>query len=502
MHAHLELARAATTAGGWDSAVAHVDWARQISRTTDHAPRALIDVTAAEIAAGRGRFAEARAQAQSGARRAELDGDQKLVGEAWLVIGRCARVDDESDPAAAFDRAIAVGRENGLTTLALRGEMERAALDCWNLLPVDRILAARHRAAAAGALVDAAHLDNFLAWTAKDRWEPDDVDVAAERCAELAEKLHLDVLHGMALGAGAAAAAQRGDSDRMERQIAAALEASHDHVDVVAACSMARVCVSLVRDDLGRVASTLDAAMERLSDAPAIGGPERGLWTLLRVIEGRDAESMIAALEASPAFSFVANKVYRSYSLAVLSGRTGNPGAASGHMAEGDGAFAPLAWFQHHARRLVAEVAFADGWGDPITWLRDAVAYFEGRGQSQLAASCRAILARAGAPLPRHARETGDDVPADLRARGITAREVEVLDRLASAQATKDIAAELFLSPKTVERHIANLAVKLGVDGRAAVVASAAARAAKLAGQNASMGAASGSDGGVSDAAT
>ncbi|MGZ4737672.1 MAG: AAA family ATPase [Ilumatobacteraceae bacterium] len=482
VRAHLEMARAATTAGRWDTAAAHVEWARRISPRMHGAPSALIDLTAAEIAVGRGRFGDARTQAQSASVQAELDGDQKLVAEAWLVIGRCARMDDESDPADAFDRVIAIGRDNGLTTLALRGEMERASLDCWKLLPNDRMLAARHRAASAGALVDAAHLDNFLAWHAKDRWQPDDVDVAAERCAELARKLHLDVLHGMALSAGAAAAGQRGDRDRMERQIAAALEASHGHADVAAACSTARVCLSLVRDDLGRVSSALDLAMDRLGDAPAIGGPDRGLWTLLRVIENRGAETMIADLEASPVFSHVANKAYRSYALAVLSGRSGDPIAASEHMAEGDGAVTPLAWFQHHARRLVAESALADGWGDPVSWLRDAVVYFERHGQAQLAASCRAILTRAGAPTPRRARESGFDVPADLLARGISAREVEVLERLAAAQATKDIATQLYLSPKTVERHIANLTVKLGVDGRAALVAFAAARAAKLAG--------------------
>lgn len=84
--------------------------------------------------------------------------------------------------------------------------MERASLDCWNLLPTGRLLAARERAAAVGALAGAAHLDNLLAWTARDRWLPNDVDIAAERCALLAGKLHLDVLHGMALGASAAAA--------------------------------------------------------------------------------------------------------------------------------------------------------------------------------------------------------------------------------------------------------------------------------------------------------
>lgn len=480
MHAQLALARAATTAGRWDEAAAHVDWALRIAPTTDNPPKALIDLTAAEIEAGRGRFDDARTRAESAARHAEVDGDHRLVGEAWLVIGRCARMTDGSDPTVAFDRAIAIGRDHGLTTLALRGEMERASLDCWNLLPVDRLLAVRERAVDVGALVDAAHLDNLLAWTARDRWLPDDVDAAAGRCAELAGKLRLDVLHGMALGASAAAAGQRGERELMEARIAAALEVSAGHPDVAAACAMARVCLSLERDDLTRVSSALDQAMGRLGDAAAIGGPERGLWVLLRTIEQRGTPTMIADLEASPAFTLVANKAYRSYALAVMAGRVGDHLAATQHMADGDRAVTPLTWFQHHARRSIAETALADGWGDPVTWLRDAVIYFEQQGPDRLASRCRAMLTGAGAAVPRRTRERGHDVPTDLLAAGITAREVEVLERLAAARSTKDIAAELFVSPKTVERHISNLAVKLGLDGRAALVAFAAARAARL----------------------
>ena len=59
----------------------------------------------------------------------------------------------------------------------------------------------------------------------------------------------------------------------------------------------------------------------------------------------------------------------------------------------------------------------------------------------------------------------------ELRRYGITARESEVLALLAQARSTRGIATLLHLSPKTVERHIANLATKLGVDGRTGVVA-------------------------------
>ena len=63
-----------------------------------------------------------------------------------------------------------------------------------------------------------------------------------------------------------------------------------------------------------------------------------------------------------------------------------------------------------------------------------------------------------------------------MRRFGVSARELQVLNLLADARSTRDIAATLFISPKTVERHVANLAVKLGVEGRSALVAFAAAR--------------------------
>ncbi|MDQ3900589.1 MAG: helix-turn-helix transcriptional regulator [Actinomycetota bacterium] len=61
-----------------------------------------------------------------------------------------------------------------------------------------------------------------------------------------------------------------------------------------------------------------------------------------------------------------------------------------------------------------------------------------------------------------------------MAATGITPRESEVLALLAQARSTKEIAARLYLSPKTVERHIANLAAKVGVEGRSELVAFAA----------------------------
>jgi DNA-binding NarL/FixJ family response regulator len=53
----------------------------------------------------------------------------------------------------------------------------------------------------------------------------------------------------------------------------------------------------------------------------------------------------------------------------------------------------------------------------------------------------------------------------------LTAREVEVLRMLATGTTNRAIAGELFLSEKTVARHVSNIFVKLGLSSRAAATA-------------------------------
>ncbi|HET6818306.1 MAG TPA: LuxR C-terminal-related transcriptional regulator [Mycobacteriales bacterium] len=54
---------------------------------------------------------------------------------------------------------------------------------------------------------------------------------------------------------------------------------------------------------------------------------------------------------------------------------------------------------------------------------------------------------------------------------GLTARETEVLRLVATGATNRDIAGELFLSEKTVARHVANIFLKLGVSSRSAATA-------------------------------
>jgi ATP/maltotriose-dependent transcriptional regulator MalT len=57
------------------------------------------------------------------------------------------------------------------------------------------------------------------------------------------------------------------------------------------------------------------------------------------------------------------------------------------------------------------------------------------------------------------------------RPSGLTEREVEVLRLLAEGRTNKEIASELYLSAKTVSRHLSNIFTKIGVSSRAAATA-------------------------------
>jgi DNA-binding NarL/FixJ family response regulator len=54
---------------------------------------------------------------------------------------------------------------------------------------------------------------------------------------------------------------------------------------------------------------------------------------------------------------------------------------------------------------------------------------------------------------------------------GLTEREAEVLRLVAAGHTNKEVASVLFLSDKTIARHLSNIFTKLGVSTRAAATA-------------------------------
>ena len=85
-------------------------------------------------------------------------------------------------------------------------------------------------------------------------------------------------------------------------------------------------------------------------------------------------------------------------------------------------------------------------------------------GRLQMSALLQRI-ASAGGP-PEHAGK-GPPTPRTTLSTGLTPRETEVLRALASGGTNQEIAAALFISVHTVERHLANVYTKIGARGRA-----------------------------------
>jgi ATP/maltotriose-dependent transcriptional regulator MalT len=86
-----------------------------------------------------------------------------------------------------------------------------------------------------------------------------------------------------------------------------------------------------------------------------------------------------------------------------------------------------------------------------------ALAGFEALGADRDAEAARSALETLGAP----SRRERADLP-------LTPREAEVLRLVASGRSNEEIAAELVLSVRTVERHISNIYAKIGAHGRTA----------------------------------
>lgn len=85
--------------------------------------------------------------------------------------------------------------------------------------------------------------------------------------------------------------------------------------------------------------------------------------------------------------------------------------------------------------------------------------------------AARAAFAELGAApdLARMGALTGGARPA--RPHGLTPRELQVLRLVAAGKTNKAIAAELFVSEKTIDRHVSNIFGKLDVPSRTAATA-------------------------------
>jgi len=457
---HLGIARAAIAGARWAEADASV----AIARGSASADAAQVDACAAQVAAGRGLLNEADDLARAALGAAESGGLPEVACEALEVIGRVARQRDLDAAEQAFERAVSVATAHGLQLWRLRAVHELGTIDQLRTESVDRLQQARELAVAQGALALTATLDLQIAAGLNKQFRAGEALEAARRSAAASRRFRLATLP-MALMFQAAAHAIRGERQEMEAMIAEAISLAPDDPDV-AGCAWGhcRATLCLLAEHIDEAYAQMATGAGLLLGSPAtIAPPFLGLWPLLGALLDQDAEDAAARVRAAHGTRHLVVGSLLGYAGAILAGRDGRRAEAEAAFAAAEAQMGALvAWYRHYARRVCAQAALADGWGDPVGWLREAAAYFAARGDDRVAAACRRLLRQAGAPVPR-SRAGSAPLPGRLQALGVTEREADALWLAAEGMGNREIAEALFLSPRTVEKHVASLLAKTGL---------------------------------------
>jgi DNA-binding CsgD family transcriptional regulator len=463
----LVLVRAALAAGDTDSATVDVANARATG-DLDPGVRAALDAVGAHVALADDRLDEARrlaSAAVSGADRPEVE------CEALEVLGRLATA---SDSVTLFRRSADLAERHGLTTWRLRALQELALTEATP--DGDHVRELRRVAADAGAHLTIAQMDLVLADMALSAFDRDTCREAAERCADASRRYGLASLP-VALLWLAGGHALDGCGTEMEAVLAEAAAAAPGDARIEAdAWGRVRATYHALREDRAALRHALERSMEFTRVAPEMESvyPGQYRWALLHALSDDDLGlSARADIAASRLVRTGFGDGWLALVDAVVLGRQGRAADAGAAVERARTAIGERDW-SWYGLRLVAEAAVRDGWGEPVLWLREAEAFFSDRGHGRVARECRTLLVAAGAPAVRRGRGRST-VPPALRRLGITSRELDVLVLVADALPTREIAAHLFLSPRTVEHHVASLLARTGSRSRSELAAFARA---------------------------
>jgi len=378
---------------------------------------------------------------------------------------------DESD--AYFRRMTTLAEQQRLPMWRVRAYALLASNDLLRDAALDRVVQARDEAMRIGAVAWGHSLEASLALYHVLRGEYAEAEELLDRCLPAADRLGLVEVARYATVARATLAAHRGrhrDMDHALDDFRRRGGEQSDHQPI--ALGLCRAVCALLDEDVDAAHAALAREAEHGHHNPSVYTMtgRYGLSVLLGAMRGDlDLAACEVALEEPPSH-LRWNRQFALLGHAVLLGRTGRHAEAEKAFAAAQDAAEPFRMARHLGARLVAEAAIADGWGDPTGWLRDAEEYFHSADVPAAALACRSLLRRAGATVG-HRRQGYEAVPEALRRVGVTTREYEVLVLLLDRLGNKEIAGRLYISPRTVEKHVASLLVKTGQDARPALVA-------------------------------
>jgi DNA-binding CsgD family transcriptional regulator/DNA-binding transcriptional ArsR family regulator len=474
---HLALAQTALIRLDWDEAERRLDEARPYARST---VGERLELLRASIALGRFRFTEAERIAYSVAVRAAARGDDATACEAWLLAGEGAAAADVQRAEAMFSGALALAETRRLVTLRVRALAALGGLDVLRVGSSDRVALAREAALEAGMAALAAASTHDLAMLSLLRFELEDARTWARNTVVLGRRYRLGWVLAAGLIKEAWAAALSGNPREAERLL---VEAEPIVAGNPRGCALisghVRAALALGAENLGAAWTAVEEAAELWWRQRLEPRPYLGLWVLLAALTDPSGfEPVRERLEQrrvlwQPTIAGLCLAAQAALIVAVDE----DLARADELLARGERLLEPTPWFRAVVYRHVGERLLAAGSPTGERLLRAAIVFFAGAGSQPPAEAARAVLRAAGRPVPRRGRGQAT-VPAQLATAGVSSREMDVLQLVAEGLTNREIATRLYLSPRTVEKHVERLLAKTGSPNRVALAARAASRTA------------------------
>ncbi|MBI4884154.1 MAG: AAA family ATPase [Actinobacteria bacterium] len=465
---HLLLAKACLDLAEWVDAEAHLITARGLADTEIVlAQLVLLEAECAFGADRPGQRAAVEHQAEKAIAMARRTDDDRLLCDAYLFAGRVARLRDLNDAAAALEQALEIAEKAKLSVHRLRVLDELGTVEMLRDARTDRLERAYNEALRVGAFGSAAsaglNLASAYAMTGRH-----------SQCAQLASDVeasavrlglrNLEAASQLTLGI---AAAFSGDRDKAEVHCARAEQLAPTDGDLrVGVWAIAHGIGALIDGDRMRARRAFATARSHSPERHArILDASLGPSMLLDAVAGVVSPTVLRAALAAEVRGARWSQLWLGTALAASLATVGEPAEAADELVTALGSADRYPLFGAIARRVIADTAVATGFTDPVDLLRDAEAAFTALGLPRSAEATRAMLRSLGHAAPRQ-RHSAPAIAEDLRRAGVTAREADVLAYLGERRTNREIAAQLYLSPKTVEKHVAALASKLGAANR------------------------------------
>jgi len=287
----------------------------------------------------------------------------------------------------------------------------------------------------------------------------DDLDAVAyhgEQAVQRGGALGMDLIVAWGWQHVAAASGLQGDHERAAAARTAAEVAAPGNRDIEGFLVGGQLFAALAGDELDHALDLAWRMTEILRGShTAPPAHTRAAWPLLLAYAGRpEAAAAIDEMEDAGLGVVPGGRAWLGLARAMVIARTA-PERAAALAVEADAQLAHMPMWRSLGRRIVAEAAASKGWPVPGSWMTEAEVTLRGFGFHRAADACRRL--RGDEP---------DRVPPAWAQRGITRREADVLILVVEGCSNRQIAERLYLSVRTVEKHVESLLRKTDTKNR------------------------------------